>query len=91
MRDVRVMDKFLETTLVKLVDEVSEIKTQIAVSHVLHQKNTKDLEKHIRRTDLLDKRVDILQKSHSWWIITGKTLAVLVPIVALILKIAGVI
>ena len=85
------MDKFLESAILKLSEDVSVIKTQVAVSHVLHEKNSENLKHHIKRTDELQKQVELLQRYIAWWGTTAKVLAVAVPIVALILKLTGVI
>jgi hypothetical protein len=85
------MSQFLTDTLAKLMDTVSDIKAQVAVSLALHEKNSIDLEKHIKRTDLLEEKVDMLRKHQAWWGTTAKVLAVLIPIVALILKLTGVV
>lgn len=82
------MDDYITNTLSKLADDVSEIKVSVAVSHALHEKNSQDLEYHIKRTDLLEKKVEVIQ---SWWVITGKILVVLIPLITLVLKITGVI
>lgn len=84
------MSQRLEDTLANLSEKVSEIREQVAVSHTLHERNSRDLELHIKRTDLLQDEVNRLRTTQAWWSITGKVIAVGLPVIALILKLLGV-
>ena len=54
----------------KIVDElsnikenISEIKTILARHEVLHERNTDSIEYHIKRTELAEKRIEMLQEN----------------------------
>lgn len=86
--------QFTGDTLGKLMESVYEIRTQMAITNVLHEKNTvdlarctSDLEKHIQRTNLLQEQVADLQSVNRWWTITARILVVLVPIAILVTNI----
>lgn len=52
----------IEGKLDKVLDKLSEHGELLARHTTLHEKNTSDLEEHMRRSDLLETRVDELFK-----------------------------
>jgi len=48
----------IEQKLDKILDKLSEHGEMLAQHGVLHQKNAEELEKHIKRTDLLEQHMD---------------------------------
>jgi hypothetical protein len=66
----------LESKMDKTIDAVSEIALNVAKIEVYVEKNTNDLEIHIRRTDLAEIRLERLEKVEQWlrgamWITMG--------------------
>ena len=66
----------LESKMDKTIDAVSEIALNVAKIEVYVEKNTDDLEIHIRRTDLAEIRLERLEKVEQWlrgamWITMG--------------------
>jgi hypothetical protein len=66
----------LESKVDKTIDAVSEISLTMARMEVHVEKNTDDLENHIRRTDLAEDRIERLEKIEQWlrgamWITMG--------------------
>jgi uncharacterized protein Yka (UPF0111/DUF47 family) len=48
----------IEQKLDKVLDKLAEHGEMLAAHGVLHQKNAEELEKHIKRTDLLEQHMD---------------------------------
>jgi len=66
----------LESKVDKTIDAVAEIGLSVARMEVHVEKNTEDLEIHIRRTDLAEVRIERLEKVEQWlrgaaWITLG--------------------
>lgn len=66
----------LESKMDKTIDAVSEIGINVARIEVHVDKNTKDLELHMERTDLNETRIERLEKIEQWlrgavWITLG--------------------
>jgi hypothetical protein len=66
----------LESKVDKTIDAVSEVGLAVARMEVHVDKNTADLENHIRRTDLAEVRIERLEKVEQWlrgamWITMG--------------------
>ena len=66
----------LESKMDKTMDVVTAISLDVAQIEVYVEKNTKDLENHIRRTDLAEVRIERLEKVEQWlrgamWITMG--------------------
>lgn len=69
--------KFVLERLSEIKDALADVNTKVEVSNALHKQNTKSLDEHILRTNLLEDKVDILRKNQTWWSITGKVLLIL--------------
>lgn len=50
----------LSDKLDQIISDINEIKVLQAEHTVLHRRNTDDLERHIKRTDLAEKRIEML-------------------------------
>lgn len=50
----------LSDKLDQIIADINEIKVVQAQHGVLHLRNTEDLERHIKRTDLAEKRIEML-------------------------------
>lgn len=50
----------LNDKLDQIIADINEIKVLQAEHAVLHRKNTDDLERHIKRTDLAEERIEML-------------------------------
>jgi len=66
----------LESKMDKTIDAVTEISLTMAKMEVHVEKNTEDLENHIKRTDLAEVRIERLEKVEQWlrgatWITIG--------------------
>lgn len=66
----------LESKVDKTIDAVAEVGLSVARMEVHVEKNTEDLEIHIRRTDLAEVRIERLEKVEQWlrgaaWITLG--------------------
>lgn len=66
----------LESKVDKTIDAVAEIGLSVARMEVHVEKNTEDLEIHIRRTNLAEIRIERLEKVEQWlrgamWITLG--------------------
>ena len=80
------MDKLMLEMITDIRDKLADLKSKVEVSGVLHEQNTKDLQEHMARTDLLEEKVELVRRNQAWWSITGKLLLVVVPIIGIILK-----
>lgn len=65
----------VERTLDRILDKLQEQGELLARHTVLHEKNTEDLERHIKRTDALEDRMEQHAKAHD-----GKLEEALLPI-----------
>lgn len=66
----------LESKMDKTIEAVTDIALDVAKIEVHVEKNTEDLENHIRRTDLAEFRIERLEKIEQWlrgamWITMG--------------------
>lgn len=59
----------------EILATVTEIKVQLAVHDVLHKQNTKDLEHHIKRTDLLEASMKPLKQTDTVLRASAKVIA----------------
>lgn len=50
----------LSDKLDQIISDINEIKVLQAEHAVLHRRNTEDLERHIKRTDLAEERIEML-------------------------------
>ena len=57
------MECKVDSKIEQIQDDISEIKTTLAVQAVIHERNTKSLETHIHRTELLEQRQGDLEKT----------------------------
>lgn len=53
----------MEDKIDRILEELAKQNARLAVHEVLHRQNTRDLKHHIKRTDLLEKRVLVLDKT----------------------------
>ena len=84
------MDRVLEK-LEKIGEDVIDIKIAQAGMSKDIERNTDDLEEHMRRTDLLESHLEPLQKNVQQWIGVGKgltTVSVLLGIALLLVKLS---
>ena len=80
------MQQFLLERLTEISDALADLKSSVAVNQTLHKNNTDSLDTHIKRTNLLEEKVDTLRKNQAWWSITGKVILIVLPLIAIVLK-----
>jgi citrate lyase alpha subunit len=86
------MDKVLKT-LTKISEDIVDIKVSQAGMSKDIERNTDDLEEHMRRTDLLERRLEPLQAQAQSWSGVGKGItygSILISAVWGIIKIIGI-